>query len=131
MSLQAYQKAAVQAEDPRDTEYRLFGQVTRALIAAQNADKFDIKTRAEALDWNRRVWSVMGSDCSFEGNKLPDALRASIISLSIWVGKQTSLAMRNSDEIADLIEINRIIMEGLSSTRTAAGSGSAATSIKS
>ena len=30
MSLQAYQSAAQQAEDPRQLEYRLFGQVTRA-----------------------------------------------------------------------------------------------------
>ena len=32
MSLKAYQTTAARAEDPRQTEYRLFGQVTRALM---------------------------------------------------------------------------------------------------
>ena len=34
MSLQAYQKAQRSTERPRDTEYRLFAQVTQALIEA-------------------------------------------------------------------------------------------------
>ena len=34
MSLQAYQRAAEQAEGPKQTEYRLFGLVTRALMEA-------------------------------------------------------------------------------------------------
>ena len=38
MSLQAYQKAAQRAENPREAEYRLFGQVTRALMEAAQAD---------------------------------------------------------------------------------------------
>jgi flagellar biosynthesis activator protein FlaF len=48
-----------------------------------------------------------------EGNGLPQALRAQIISLSIWVNKHTSLVIRNQEEIGPLIEINRIIMQGL------------------
>ena len=61
MSLQAYQKASARSESPRDAEYRLFGQVTRALIHAAEVDKNDIKTRIEALDWNRRVWSALAA----------------------------------------------------------------------
>ena len=38
MSLRAYQQAATRAEAPKDTEYRLFGQVTRALMAKAKAD---------------------------------------------------------------------------------------------
>ena len=34
MSLQAYQQVQNTTEDPRRTEYRLFAQVTRALIEA-------------------------------------------------------------------------------------------------
>ena len=35
MSLKAYQNTQRISEDPRQTEYRLFGQVTGALIDAQ------------------------------------------------------------------------------------------------
>jgi flagellar protein FlaF len=41
------------------------------------------------------------------------ALRAQIISISIWVGKHTSAVIRREEEIDPLIEINRIIMQGL------------------
>ena len=68
---------------------------------------------AEALGWNRRMWSVLGIECASEDNGLPAELRASIISLSIWVDKYTSKVMLGDGDIADLIDINRIIMAGL------------------
>jgi flagellar protein FlaF len=113
MSLQAYQQAAVRAETPRETEYRLFAQVTLALMDAAKRDPSDIRGRIDALDWNRRVWGVLGTACSDEANALPPELRASIISLSIWVGKHTSEVIRRKEEIEPLIEVNRMIMQGL------------------
>ena len=120
MSLQAYQQAATRAESPRDTEYRLFAQVTRALIEAAAMDPSEIGRRADALDWNRRVWSTFASVCGQPENQLPPQLRASIISLSIWVGKHTSLVIRREDDIEPLIEVNRMIMQGLAGGAQAA-----------
>jgi flagellar biosynthesis activator protein FlaF len=114
MSLQAYQRAAQQAEAPRDAEYRLFGQVTRALMEAQSLPEDDIVGRMDALDWNRRMWSALASDCSAPENVMAPPLRAQIISLSLWVNRHTSAVMRREEEIEPLIEINRIIMQGLS-----------------
>mgnify|MGYP001565050769 CR=1 FL=1 len=37
MTLRAYQKAQAAAENPRNAEYRLFGQVTGALIDASSS----------------------------------------------------------------------------------------------
>jgi flagellar protein FlaF len=120
MSLQAYQQAATRAESPRQMEYRLFAQVTLALIEA--AKTSDLATRVDALDWNRRVWTVLGEDCSNPGNGLPAALRASIISLGIWVNRHTSAVIRGQDQIEPLIEVNRAIMQGLAPARTATAS---------
>jgi flagellar protein FlaF len=120
MSLQAYRQAASRAENPRDTEYRLFGQVTLALMEAAKTDPADIQGRLDALDWNRRVWSVMRDDCSSAGNQLPVSLRAGIISLSIWVSKHTSAVIRRQEQIEPLIEINRMIMQGLRGGSSAA-----------
>ena len=113
MSLQAYQQAAARGESPRETEYRLFAQVTLALMDAAKCDPTDIRGRIDALDWNRRVWSVLGTACADSANALPPELRASIISLSIWVGKHTSQVIRRKEDIEPLIEINRMIMQGL------------------
>jgi flagellar protein FlaF len=115
MSLQAYQQAATRAENPRETEYRLFAQVTRALMEAAALDRTEVARRVDALDWNRRLWSTLGADCADARNGLPAPLRASFISLSIWVNKHTTLVIRNQEEIEPLIEINRMIMQGLAS----------------
>lgn len=115
MSLQAYQQAATRAENPRDMEYRLFAQVTRALMDAASLDRTEVAKRVDALDWNRRMWATLAADCSSPKNGLPPALRASFISLSIWVSKHTTLVIRNQEEIEPLIEINRMIMQGLAS----------------
>ena len=120
MSLQAYQQAATRAESPRDMEYRLFAQVTKALIDAAALDKSEIGKRADALDWNRRLWATLGADCADPGNQLPAPLRASFISLSIWVNKHTSLVIRNKEDIEPLIDVNRMIMQGLAAQGAAA-----------
>ncbi|MCR9129907.1 MAG: flagellar biosynthesis regulator FlaF [Alphaproteobacteria bacterium] len=121
MSYQAYQTASARTEDPRSTEYRLMGQVTRALMEIKDAGPGEIRKRAEALDWNRRVWSAFAADCASPDNALPDSLRASIISLAIFISKETSLAMRGEGDVDTLIDLNRTIMQGLAPQASAAG----------
>jgi flagellar protein FlaF len=113
MSLQAYKTAAERAESPRETEYRLFGEVTRALMSAAATDPADVKTRIAALDWNRRLWGALAADCASEGNGLPEGVRAQIITLSLWVNRHTSAVVRRQESIQPLIEVNRSIMQGL------------------
>jgi len=126
MSLRAYQQAATRTENPRETEYRLFAQVTLALIEAAKADVSDIASRIDALDWNRRVWTALSDDCSNPGNALPAPLRASIISLAIFVGRYTSKVIRGQDQIETLIEINRTVMQGLMPAPSSAGRAASA-----
>lgn len=113
MSLQAYQSAASRAEDPRAAEYRLFGQVTRALIDAADTPATDVATRIDALDWNRRLWSALASDCVSDENRLTEPLRAQIISLALWVNRHSSAIMRHEEDFQPLIEVNRTVMQGL------------------
>jgi flagellar protein FlaF len=118
MSLQAYQRAAERAENPRETEYRLFGEVTRSLMDAATTE--DVQTRITALDWNRRLWTALASDCSRKDNALPVSVRAQIISLSLWVTRHTSAVIRREESFQPLIEVNRSIMEGLRPQNAAA-----------
>jgi flagellar protein FlaF len=120
MSLRAYEQAAQRVESPRDLEYRLFGVVTRSLIEAAAMDQTQIGARMEALDWNRRMWSTLAADCQQPGNALPKPLRAQIVSLSLWVGRHTSQVMRGQEQFEPLIDINRIIMQGLAGQAEAA-----------
>jgi flagellar protein FlaF len=112
MSLQAYSRTQRVTENPRDTEYRLFADITRQLMQVKDQPRHD-RAVIDALYRNRRLWSTLLSDCSRDGNGLPEAIRASVISLSLWVDKHSSAIMRGGESIEPLIEINRTIMEGL------------------
>lgn len=113
MSIQAYQRAATQAETPRELERRAFGEATAGLMRCQEEGRANLGALAEALDRNRRLWNMLSADCAMEGNQLPAPLRANIISLALWVRRYSSDVMRDGADVGPLIEINRAIMEGL------------------
>ena len=119
MSLQAYQAAARRAEPPRELEYRLFAQVTRALMTASEADALDFAARIDALDWNRRLWSVLAREVSEPDNALPGPLKAQIISLSLWVSRHSSAVMRREEDFEALIDVNKMMMQGLQPAQAA------------
>ncbi len=119
MSLQAYSKARGVAENPRDTEYRLFAEITRRMMAATDKPRHAPEF-IDAIHRNKRLWSTLLADCSRDGNALPDATRAAIISLAIWVDRHSSDVMRGDEGMADLIDVNRTIMEGLAQRTVAA-----------
>jgi flagellar protein FlaF len=93
--------------------------VTQSLIEARVYGPFEFSKLAEALDWNRRVWSAFASDCSANTNGLPPALRAGIISLSIFISKHSSAVLRGGADLEPLIDINRTVMQGLEQSLTA------------
>lgn len=110
MSLKAYSAAQNATSDPRATEYRLFAEVTRALMAA--GPKLDAAGH-EALYWNRTLWSTLQKDLADPGNRLPDALKARLISLALWVDRYSLQVITGEAEVGPLIQVNRAIMEGL------------------
>jgi flagellar protein FlaF len=112
MSIKAYQRAATQADSPRELEYKAFGQVTAGLIRVKE-EKPPAPVVAEALDANRRLWNVLSADCSIPGNQLPLELRGQIISLALWVARYSSEVLRDGADIDPLIDVNRTMMEGL------------------
>ena len=56
---------------------------------------------------------ALQSDLANEENRFPEELKANLISISLWVDKQTRAVMKGDAEVDTLISINRTIMEGL------------------
>ncbi len=112
MGLDAYQRTLKNTEDPRNTEYRLFAEITRDLMVAQQRGVIDAGL-VEAVDRNRKLWIALATDCADDSNRLPKETRAGIISLSIWVQKYSRSVTRDGEDILALIDVNRSIMKGL------------------
>jgi flagellar biosynthesis activator protein FlaF len=123
--IDAYKKTITQTATSRDTEYRLLAQVTAELIkAVENKkgaanDPTKMAQVATALNWNKQVWDVFVEDCGTAGNQLPRDLRAAIVSLGIWVTKETAIALEGEGDLDSLVAVNRDIMKGLKPSQSA------------
>lgn len=109
---QAYGRVQNATENPRSMEYRLLGQVTAALTKARDGSRGTAEF-VDALLWNKKVWDAFIVDLSSEGNRLPKELRAQIIGIGLWVGRETIQVLDGTGDIDALINVNKTIMEGL------------------
>ena len=117
MSIAAYQQANLQSESPKQTEYRIFALLTRAL---EEAERKGPQAIVKAVADNRQLWITLQMDLADEGNGLPIELKAQLLSLAIWVNRYSPDAMKGKVPLQPLINVNKNIMEGLrGSTATA------------
>ena len=101
------------AQDCRARERRAFD---RAISLLKIAKENGVRSReaVEALLFLRRLWSALMSDLSSPENGLPQVLRASLISIGLWVMKEADqIRLEQSDNFDGLIEINTILRDGL------------------
>lgn len=112
MTLAAYQRVQFLSEAPRRTEQRLFAEITRGLQAAWDEGRRGAALMPE-LHRNRQLWSTLSAACGARGNALPEGLRASIISLALWVDRYTSDVVAGREPLEPLLEVNLAVMEGL------------------
>ena len=108
----AYAKTQASTGSDRETEYRLLGAVTGALVRARDTET-TLQEKVKAVLWNDKVWNAFMCDLGSAENNLPKALKGALISLAIWVAKETQRILDNEVDLNGLININRQIMEGL------------------
>lgn len=95
----------------RDAEYDVFSRVTRMLRQADTTG--DGLELIAAVDKNNQLWTILASDLADPGNKLPDQVRAGLLSLSGFVLRHGHRALSRKVGIAPLIDINMAMMRGL------------------
>lgn len=123
MSIAAYKTTIRESETPRQIERRVLSRVTGRLAARataydQAASKLDRGTLLaeglrDDLATNQKFWSELQFDLAQPGNALPAELRAGLISLAIFVDRQTSAVIGGNAGVGALVEINRSIVAGL------------------
>ncbi len=112
MSIAAYQQTIAECDDPRRIEYRVFLRITLALETYREADWRSAELK-DALWRNLELWNALRADLLEDGNALPEALRAGLVSLSFAVNRNTQRVLRGEGGIDLLIHINRSVMQGL------------------
>lgn len=124
MSVSAYKSAIRENEAPRQIERRVFAKITSDLekyaedfdYAETYAERLEILASGfrQALVENLKLWSALKFDLATPGNALPAPLRARLVSIAIWVERQTGEVSGGDTGALDLVDVNRSILEGLS-----------------
>jgi len=110
----AYQDGVKRSETPTETDAAV---LERAALLLEDAKALPgTEEFFMALNYNQRIWSVIQAYV-IEENPWPDLIKANLMSLSIFVDKQSFKAMaeNNPDELDVLININRQIAAGFRS----------------
>lgn len=99
--------------EARRKERDAFDRVNMMLRAAQRSKPGSVQC-VEAVFRLRQLWTVLTDDLASIDNGLPDALKASLISIGIWMMKQADeISQGNHDGFDTIIAINTMIRDGL------------------
>ena len=110
MSFRAYAHTQQDLETPSMTEYRALAKVTGKM--AETANEGGQKLIEACFD-NNKLWNIFQADLIHPENRLPENVKAGLISLSMWVQRYTDEVMAGRASVQPLIQVNRTIMEGL------------------
>lgn len=102
-------------EQIRANERRAFDKAIALLKSAQAAGHGS-RESVEALLFVNRLWVVLLEDLADTDNGLPDSLKASLISIGIWVLRRTEeIRQGGTQDFTALIEVSESIRKGLGS----------------
>ena len=114
MLLKEYEDIAAEDQgSARSSESALFAQALEAMEAS-DSHPGDPMLRVRSIHFVRRVWNFFISDLASEDNAIPAELRASLVSIGIFIIKH--LDRMRSDKglkFEPVIEITRTIQKGL------------------
>jgi flagellar protein FlaF len=71
---------------------------------------------------NQALWIALRDDLAQPANALPPPLRAALISIALWVERQTTEILGGGAGIGALAEVNNNIIAGLSGVASGQGS---------
>ena len=111
--MQAYGRTQNMALPPRHAEAMAFAKAVALLNQAGAAD--DPAVYSSALGFNQLLWTIVQADVAGPGNTLPEGLRKMLLSLSVFVDRQTMAALADptAERLAPLIRINENMARGL------------------
>ena len=123
MGIAAYKSIIRESETPRQIERRVLTRITGAL--AKTAEEYDSDIDSEQrlgilynglgenLIENQLFWQMLKNDLATKENAHTTGLKASLLSLALWVERETNSVMGGSAGVRDLIAVNQNVISGL------------------
>ena len=110
----AYTDMVIDApEEARAKEREAIERSVDLMRAAQAAGP-NSREAMVALNFLRELWTILISDLASPQNGLPPVLRGQLISVGLSIMRQADdIRLERHQDFAELIEISRLIMEGL------------------
>ena len=113
LAVKAYGEVRNRTADNKSLEAALFQQITDGLKQAIDLEKSDPATWADAINRNLELWTLLTTDLLNPDNQLQDALRKSLLEISVFVRRTSMQVLSGDATLDDLIEVNESIMSGL------------------
>jgi flagellar protein FlaF len=113
----AYYKAATTTMSPRDLEASLLLKAARQLHVLQDCWSDKPGDLADALEYNKKLWTILLSAVTNPDNPLPLEIRQNVANIGIFVMGQTlEIAQEPTPEkIGTLVNVNSELAKGLRS----------------
>lgn len=108
--------AEIEADAVADSRARERELLDRAvdLLERAVADGPQSMATVEAMHYSARIWTHLLNDLAGSENDLPDELRASLISIGIWILREADAVRQGQSEaVGEMLEITKIIRDGL------------------
>lgn len=109
----AYGAAANCVKTPKAIETDIIVRITTALSKCDKAQKQDYPAFVEALDRNRKLWSIIAADVAQSENGLPQDLRSRLFYLAEFTRTYTSKILAEKVSVTPLLEVNTAVIKGL------------------
>ncbi|UVK47228.1 flagellar biosynthesis regulator FlaF [Mesorhizobium sp. AR07] len=99
--------------DAKDRERQILTRSIDMLSAAAVAGHASMEA-IEALRFTNRVWTTFVEDLGSSDNALPKELRANLISIGLWLLRETEdIRQGRTSNFEGLIEVSQIIRDGI------------------
>jgi flagellar protein FlaF len=108
--------ADIQTDSVADAKDRERQLLTRSidLLTAAAAVGSNSSEAIEALHFTNRVWTTLVEDLASSDNALPKELRANLISIGLWVLRETEdIRQGRTGNFEGVIEVSQIIRDGI------------------
>jgi flagellar biosynthesis activator protein FlaF len=113
---QAYAKVATETASPRALEASLLLKAAAKLQSVHDAwDGKKPRTLEDAVQYNRRLWTVLLDSVTQDDNKLPQPVRDNLTRLGVYVMAETFSLMTKPkpNHLKKIIKVNRSLAAGL------------------